>query len=365
MYVQKRYLWLDGARGIAALTVVIYHLADYTLPGRLFRSSYLAVDLFFMMSGFVLAHAYERKLLSGSMPALRFIEVRLVRLYPLYLSAICAGFAYYLLKIFLHDDNAPRSSDVLKLFVFAAAFLPNPELIHLPSGSFPLAPSSWSLCTELLVNIAYGLVLYRLNKRWIALIAVGAGIVTLWMASVSGTTDMGWAWNNLGGGVVRTIASFCAGVVLYRIPWNLDNRWAGLSALGGLVLVALSLSVLPRPSIFVEALVMFGLFPIFIALSAGSEPQGHLATFCHQSGRFSYAIYILHGPLFLWLAAAYKFTFHRDPQTAAPLIGWLFVTIIVVVSCISTILFDEPCRRAIILLIKRRRLIEQLASSAY
>lgn len=81
------YLVLDAARGVAALAVFIYHLKTFVFPdvrGPEFltlSSSYLAVDLFFLMSGIVLAKAYGEKLVSGYMSFGKFMSVRFFRLY--------------------------------------------------------------------------------------------------------------------------------------------------------------------------------------------------------------------------------------------------------------------------------------------
>ncbi len=81
-----KFTVLDGLRGVAALCVVQTHTQDLLL-GDTLPTAYLAVDLFFLLSGFVLAHAYEERLRQG-MTLHRFMLARLVRLYPLYLAGI-------------------------------------------------------------------------------------------------------------------------------------------------------------------------------------------------------------------------------------------------------------------------------------
>jgi peptidoglycan/LPS O-acetylase OafA/YrhL len=96
---KRTFVTLDGLRGIAALAIVarhapvlfnsvsIYVQSDIGKPTALFFESYLAVDFFVALSGFVLAHAYGQRL-RGGMPASEFMTVRLIRLYPLYLLAL-------------------------------------------------------------------------------------------------------------------------------------------------------------------------------------------------------------------------------------------------------------------------------------
>ncbi len=80
---------LDGLRGIAAIIIAIYHvpfLWPQDIPAGLFYESYLSVDFFFVLSGFVLAYSYGRRL-EAELSADQFIIMRLIRLYPLYFCA--------------------------------------------------------------------------------------------------------------------------------------------------------------------------------------------------------------------------------------------------------------------------------------
>lgn len=91
--VQRRaFVGLDGLRGVAAIMVVLFHAQGLNRVDLTFPSAYLAVDLFFMLSGFVIAHAYEKKLKSG-LSVWRFFKIRAVRLYPLYLFGTILSFA--------------------------------------------------------------------------------------------------------------------------------------------------------------------------------------------------------------------------------------------------------------------------------
>ena len=75
---RRSFVTLDGLRGIAALAVVTRHAPYFRNP---FFESYLAVDFFFVLSGFVLAHAYGQRL-RGNLSILDFVKIRIVRLYP-------------------------------------------------------------------------------------------------------------------------------------------------------------------------------------------------------------------------------------------------------------------------------------------
>jgi peptidoglycan/LPS O-acetylase OafA/YrhL len=137
------FVTLDGLRGIAALAVVTRHAPDFfqqiswvdicdrsipncvTLVGPFFES-YLAVDFFFVLSGFVLAHAYERRVLSDMKPR-QFLALRLLRLYPLYLLALVLGGLMALQKVRNGDMGA---LGLAKNLLFGVASILIPPSFH-------------------------------------------------------------------------------------------------------------------------------------------------------------------------------------------------------------------------------------------
>jgi peptidoglycan/LPS O-acetylase OafA/YrhL len=98
VHEKRVYHALNGVRGIAALAVLLHHAR--TLIGDVSVSGYMAVDLFFLLSGFVVAHAYEERL-KGGLTAWKFIKLRLLRFYPLYLVGILLGGAWMVAEMVL------------------------------------------------------------------------------------------------------------------------------------------------------------------------------------------------------------------------------------------------------------------------
>src|SRR5580692_3274314 len=88
---RQRLVALDGARGLSALAVAFFHFDRNVWPAH----GYLAVDLFFLLSGYVIAGAYETRLQRGSGLGW-FFGVRMARLYPIYLFGTLIGLACYL-----------------------------------------------------------------------------------------------------------------------------------------------------------------------------------------------------------------------------------------------------------------------------
>lgn len=348
----QRFLWLDAARGIAAIAVMAYHFMPLSgLSSGLFKSAYLAVDLFFIMSGFVLAHAYEAKLLSGRMDSLRYLGVRLIRLYPVYLVGMAIGGGYYLIKIVLGTPDAPSPGDWIALTAINAFFVPNPEWITEPAGIFPFAPSTWSLSTEMIVSIIYGSVLYRPSFRWLV-VAFALTTAAFVAAALSiGNMDLGWGWPNFGYGVLRTLSLFSFGVLLFRCR---DRGFRPSNLLAGVLLVAttLMLVVVPKQHTVMNLLIAYSLFPLFVHADPGQH-VGWLDRISSELGRFSYPIYVVHTPVALMILGTAK-VLHIDYQRHSALLMFVLVVSVIAVSYIILRYFDEPVRQALSRRMKRR-----------
>jgi peptidoglycan/LPS O-acetylase OafA/YrhL len=216
---RDRFVVLDGMRGLAALAVITDHVPSEImralLPGR-----YLAVDFFFVLSGFVLAHVYGQRLAQG-MPVLSFMRVRLIRLYPLYFAAILISAAMAVI-IAIKGWEPFALWQVFTSFVFALLLIPCPPGLSLwPNAPFPLVGPSWSLFFELVINVVFALVGRILTPAvCLVFMALGAGALTL--ATIAGMDIGGHAWSNILGGLMRVTFGFFAGVWLYKMR----ARWS-------------------------------------------------------------------------------------------------------------------------------------------
>ena len=119
---KQTFAALDGVRGIAALAVMMFHIAWWPHFGRPFPSAYLAVDLFFALSGFVVAHAYSPRLSQGMSPW-GFLRLRVVRLWPLYALGLAVGVAA-VIGFRLAHDQAVGAPSLAKHLGFHLLFLP-------------------------------------------------------------------------------------------------------------------------------------------------------------------------------------------------------------------------------------------------
>jgi len=284
-----RFDTLDLLRGVAALAVVAFHFHPGTSP--LLAHGYLAVDLFFALSGFVIAHAYGRQLMNGE-PVGRFMLRRLIRLYPLYLFATLIG------AVLILDDRLPGGSPAQSfhhwLFGLAAnlLFLPaQPNNAGEASQLFPALVPAWSLFWELLANFVYGLVAARLGGRsLVAILLVGFALLAATGAHY-GTLEAGAEWRSFWGGGGRVVWSFFAGVALQRLYVHMPPARTA----SGWLLAAILIAALAQPQIgWGYDVLIVVLMPMLIWF--GARP-GSVSPVGHWLGYVSYALYVVHVPL--------------------------------------------------------------------
>jgi peptidoglycan/LPS O-acetylase OafA/YrhL len=299
--MKKRYFTLDGLRGIAALLVVVFH-TGYRLGSWMPRFGYLAVDLFFLLSGFVLAVSYEPRLSAG-MGLKSFFVARTIRLYPVYfIGLILGGLVAPLNLLWPMPVGEIGSGELLGLF-------------GLPSGAkhadliFPVNVPLWSIFFEFwLANLTFGLFRGRPSKHWLAAIIITSGILLIVSEKLFYTMDVGARWNSLFWGVPRVFFSFYLGVALARVHHRLPTSFGAPPTLLMLSVPALlSMPLSARLGHVYELLCVFVMFPIVILLGSNiAETRPRLGA---ALGEASYALYAVHFPLYLlgvWLLAQFS-----------------------------------------------------------
>jgi len=334
---------LDMLRGIAALAVVGRHLDGAWL--RLLPGSHLAVDLFFVLSGFVLAHAYEDRL-SRSMGFAAFMKLRLIRLYPLYilgsgisvltlLALRCEG------VISLHSGRfAPSLAMALVLLPTAQRL--SYDTFHLYSFNFP----AWSLFWELVINLVFAMIARRLSNRLLVAIIVAGAVMLTHAATLCNGLTGGSDVSNYICGAERVTYSFFVGVGLYRIwrsnalPWMRMPGWATLAVL--LIIFA------GRPAAWgaIYDLAMALLVLPMLVLLAMRDVRPRLQSTFTRLGIASYPIYALHAPLAGFAKAAMV---HYAPIVRhAPFIPeTAFLAAMFWIGLKANALYDAPLRRAL------------------
>lgn len=341
------YLNLDAMRGVAAICVMLYHFSPFISDGRVLASSYLAVDLFFLLSGFVIAHAYDKKIESG-MGFGTFLLIRLIRLYPLYLAGTLLGVFYLLIKNRLMPAQYLPVSDIFVMLTTGMLFIPLVGSAY--HTIFPLNPASWSLFFELFVNVAYFLLFFVLSKRLLATLIAGSLLLLTLAAILAGTLDVGMTGQTIVSGMPRVCFSFFLGVLLCRSSAGYHGRlgflqtgyWAEISLVLTLVIFAIAPHGAMRAAYDLGSVVL--LFPIMVVVGAVAPTHPGCSKLYGWLGRISYPIYIIHTPMLMIIAGAGK-SVSIDPFTNHPWFGIAMAFAVIVMADIGTRIFDEPVRR--------------------
>ena len=343
--VEGRYYSLDALRGIAAVMVVFWHAIQLISPQyRWMKSGHLAVDFFFLLSGFVIAQAYEHRL-RGDLSFVSFAAIRAIRLYPMILLGVGIGFVKPAMQLLAQLPHAPSLGNALLSLVTNALVLPTPDSgLPFPRNLlFPLNLPEWSLFMEILVNIAFAAILFKMDRRVLILLySVLAGLLFCYVIAdpkhppiSAGWT---WGWHNVGVGLARTALSFSLGMVLFRFGCGRLRRRSAMAP--ALVILALA-TILSIGSDGLENLVTIAIvFPILLWAGASFEPPSAWTGASALLGDLSYPLYTIHYPiLMLYLAVAKRLDGHELLHYS------LYFFLCIAAAYTSLRLYDAPVRR--------------------
>jgi peptidoglycan/LPS O-acetylase OafA/YrhL len=363
----------EGIRGVAALIVALYHLGigyDY-FP--FIRNGYLFVDLFFVLSGYVMYAAYASSI-STTTDLQSFLIRRIGRLVPLLIfSTICfvlienmivlakhvaisAGYVGILNSPDQLSFAIPRATEILSTLTMTHAMGIFDRLI--------LNTPSWSISVEFYAYVLFGALCVLLSgKRRIIAFAVFACIgaaVSIWASIVvhhcleqNGCLSLTYDF-----GFPRALYSFFLGTMLalHQQEKNSDHDYSALQwpALAALSMILLLVDDYP---------IMSFLFPIFFAFLILSicNDSGPLARLLGTPmllvlGQRSYSIYLMHMPLLLVFS---NLVGRADSFVPRAVLLLSYVTILVVVSGWTYRFVEDPLRIRFNRLASRRRSSQQ------
>ena len=357
---KPHYDLLDGLRGVAALMVIFYHVfeAFATSPiDQRFNHGYLAVDFFFILSGFVIGYAYDDRW--KTMTTKDFIKRRLIRLHPMVVLGAVLGVIAFCIQGCEKWDGTQVSISMVMLALLINLFLipavpgSGPE-IRGNGEMYPLNGPSWSLFFEYIGNIMYALFIRRMSTKALTALVVlaGIGLASFAIFNFSGAGHLGVGWTmeeyNLIGGFLRVLFSFSIGLLMSRVFKPIPVKGAfWICSLA--IVVLLSMPYVGNG----EALWMNGIydsvcailiFPMLVYLGAsGKTTDKHSARICKFLGDISYPLYMVHYPLiylyFGWVKKENLTFVEAWPEALALVIGSI------VLAYISLKLYDEPVRR--------------------
>jgi peptidoglycan/LPS O-acetylase OafA/YrhL len=357
---KDRFEALDLLRGLAAVAVVALHAPRPDEAESLLPHAYLAVDLFFGLSGFVITHAYWQRLRDG-MTVQSFLVERLIRLYPLYLLAIVVG--AILVWNGMQSAKLPELTPADWITTIGAnlLFLPAPpSALGSDSPLFPLAFPAWSLFWELIANVAFAGAASRLTPRMLGRLLAIALCLLLATAAFWQNLNVGVVWSGLSAGAARVLWSFFAGVALYMLYQSGKFAMSARAWVLGAVLI-LSLLQPPMDWSYDFLLVAF-LFPLLVFAGARAQSNSSAARWLAQ---ISYAVYLLQAPLLLILEELSPGLISAELNALSlPLTTAMLIAAALAVGTIATRYYDEPVRAWLrLFLIRRNAQQDKLASS--
>ena len=386
---KPRYEILDGLRGVAALMVVLFHCFETYIPifgTQHINHGYLAVDFFFLLSGFVIGYAYDDRW--DKMTTWGFFKRRLTRLHPMVIAGTLIGAALF----FLAGSAFPKTLET-EGWKFALCLVMG--LLMIPCGrgldirgwgefnSFN--GPNWSLTFEYVGNILYAFVFRRLPKIAIAVLCVCCAVFTLdltlgWdlfglfpvreitnsagdVIQVGGpqyTVIGGWSLTKqqLYIGFTRLLYPFLCGLLISRIlssrRTTTNPSGSPIHLKGGFWWCSLALILLFSvpcigghrgvPDGIYQTLCILALFPAVVLAGAGSVTSHPFSTrVCKFLGDLSYPLYITHYPL-MYMQMSWVEDHPDAPVWMHLAVNAGIVFVSIVLACGIFKIYDEPVR---------------------
>lgn len=362
---KPHYELLDGLRGVAALLVIWYHVFEgFAFAGggtiELINHGYLAVDFFFILSGFVIAYAYDDRWAKQTLTLKSFFKRRLIRLHPMVVMGAVIGFVTYLIQGSVMWDGTHVATSMVMLSLLCAMFfipaVPGAGYDVRGNGEmFPLNGPAWSLFFEYIGNILYALFVHRLSNKGLAVLVAVLGITSVWFTTtdVSGYGMFGVGWTldamNFFGGFIRMMFPFTMGMLIQRNFKPMKIR--GAFWLCAAILVALfHVPFIPGNDVIClnglyEACCIALVFPLLIWMAAsGATTDIYSTKVCKFLGDISFPVYIVHYPLmylfYAWLIDKKLYTLAETWPVALAVCA---ASVLLAYACLK--LYDEPVRK--------------------
>lgn len=363
---KPHYALLDGLRGVAAMLVVWYHVFEgFQFAGNkpvidFINHGYLAVDFFFMLSGFVIDYAYDDRW-GKSLTMGGFFRRRLIRLHPMVMLGALIGAISFLLTGMKRWDGT-HSTLLLTLITLVCSWLMIPALSGMQRDvrgngeMFPLNGPCWSLFFEYIGNILYALIIHRLSTRILAWLTALLCCALAWFAVTNqsgyGSIGVGWTVDttNLLGGTLRMLCPFTIGMLMSRVFKPIKKVRGAFWICTIILLVIFHVPFIDGGTpmslngIF-EAACIICIFPIIVWIGAsGTTTDNTSRRICRFLGDISFPLYIVHYPLmyafYMWLIKTELYTFSDTWPIAISTMACS-----VCIAWLSLRFYDEPIRK--------------------
>ena len=368
---KSHYELLDGLRGVAAILVVFYHVFDGFAFAEATNGAgdglittlnhgHIAVDFFFILSGFVISYAYDDRW--GRMSTLQFFKRRLVRLHPMLVMGAIIGAVAFAVVGFERWDGATAPIGwvmvAMLLTMFMIPAVPGvPYEVRGNGEMFPLNGPAWSLFFEYIGNILYALFIRRLSTRSLAVLSVLLGCLHAWFfvgdVSEYDMVGVGWTINevNFWGGMLRMLFPFTVGLLLSRTFRPRKVRGAFWICSIMLITIFASPYIVPLKNSDIsinslyEVVCIAVVFPFIVWLGAcGTAKSGVVTKINRTLGDLSYPLYIVHYPV---MYIFYAWLIEKKYYTLQECLGIVLIVVLssVLLALLCLKLYDEPVRK--------------------
>lgn len=365
---KPHYELLDGLRGVAAVLVLFYHIfegfsfAEITNEAvngiiKTLNHGHIAVDFFFILSGFVISYAYDDRW--KSMGTWQFFKRRLIRLHPMLLmGAIIGTIAFAFVGFEKWDGNTAPTGWVMTAMLLTMFMIPAvpgvPYEVRGNGEMFPLNGPAWSLFFEYIGNILYALIIRRLSTKMLALLTVILGCLHAWffIGNISGYDMIGVGWTidevNFWGGLIRMLFPFTMGMLMARTfkPRRVKGAFWVCSAM--LIALFSVPYIAPVNNISLNSLYEFiciaTIFPFIVWLGACGSCETKGTKINKVLGDISYPLYIVHYPI---MYIFYAWLIKNEYYNLCDCWGMALLVVVssIVLAFLCLKLYDEPVRR--------------------
>jgi len=344
-YIQLKFMKphfpiLDGLRGTASILVIIFHLMEGIYPNLAdlpMHHGYLAVDFFFLLSGFVVGYAYDYRW--GKMDIKEFFKIRLVRLHPMVMLGVLIGTIVFIFDSYTNGFQTISLLKLLGVMLISFTLLPSPD-VRGWNETHSLDGPCWSLLQEYIANVIYALFGRKMSKLVLIGVVVLSATALVYAAMYHGSLGTGWGYDTFWIAVARMMFPFFAGLLLYRTGKMIKIPKA--YTVCSLLLAIVFFMPWFNTNGPYDAAAVILVFPIIVAAGAGSSVKGRWAKICKFSGDISYPLYITHYP-FIYMYSAWIAVKKPSLQEILPVAGFLFLFFILLAYA-SLKLYDEPVR---------------------
>ncbi|WP_442587275.1 acyltransferase family protein [Pedobacter sp. AW31-3R] len=354
---KPHYMILDGLRGVAAIIVVIFHLFEAHATSHLdliINHGYLAVDFFFMLSGFVISYAYDDRW--HKLTVRDFFKRRLIRLQPMVvMGSIIGALGFYFQDSVLWPGiHEVPVWQLMLIMVIGFTLIPVTPGMDIRGWQemHPLNGPGWSLFFEYIANMMYALFVRKFSKLALSILVVFSGLALIHLAVSSPAGDVIGGWTidglQLRIGFTRLMYPFFAGLLLCRVIKVKTVRnaffWSSLLLIVVFAMPRIGGSEHLWMNGLYDSLSIIFIFPVIIYIGAGGILKDKLSEkLCKFLGDISYPIYITHYPLIYiytgWVAT-HKISLGQGwPYGLAALI----VSVGIAYACLKW--YDEPLRK--------------------